>query len=41
MQKLVIAMVAFGVFAFGQGKAAPKDKFLPIVFLTIGGTLIM
>jgi hypothetical protein len=32
MQKLVIAMVAFGAFAFGQGKAAPKDKFLPIVF---------
>ena len=32
MQRLAIALVIFGAFAFGQEKVALKEKFLPIVF---------
>jgi hypothetical protein len=32
MQRLLVALVLFGAFAFAEGQGVPNGKFLPIVF---------
>jgi hypothetical protein len=32
MQRLLVALVVFGAFAFAEGQGVPNGKFLPIVF---------
>jgi hypothetical protein len=32
MQRLLVALVVFGAFAFAEGQGVPNGKFLPIAF---------